>query len=211
MNKIQCPACDSYNVTVCEKQGIAQAVYGTEVPYNEKVIKCNDCESSFVDNTIAVDPYSKALEQSKKESVTCILDSLSQLGTNLAAMERALELPQRTLSRWKSGADPSAAGLTLLRFINTYPWLLEVADAKYDITFANMILINQAQNVFKAMCNSIGLKQAAQGGLIDQDNIFVYSYYNRDQKEANNNFIPYPTESANAANTFNQTLLKTGS
>lgn len=143
-DKIQCPACGSYNVDPFDKEGIAQAVFGPVVSFKETLVKCKDCGSSFANENDGQSPYTTALEQSKKESVTSILGSLSQLGCNYAAMERALELPQRTLSRWKSGADPSAAGTILLRFINTYPWLVEVADAKYDKRVSNELLIKNA-------------------------------------------------------------------
>lgn len=144
MKDMECPVCGSYNITISYNEDIAQAAFGTVVPFKEKVIKCNACESTFSDDNISENPYSKALEQSKKESIGLILGSLLEMGYTLASMERALELPQRTMSQWKSGRDLSAAGIALLRIIKTYPWIIEVADAKYDYTKAGDILILNA-------------------------------------------------------------------
>ncbi|MDQ7797674.1 MAG: hypothetical protein RDU76_01850 [Candidatus Edwardsbacteria bacterium] len=143
-NSNKCSACGSKNTTVSYNEDTAQAVFGTIVPFKEKVIKCNTCEATFSGDNIAEDSYSKALARSKKESIALILGSFLKMGYSLAAMERALELPQRTMSQWKAGRDLSAAGVALLRIIKTYPWIIEVADTKYDSHTANELLAKNA-------------------------------------------------------------------
>lgn len=207
MKDIECPVCGSYNITISYNEDIAQAAFGTVVPFKEKVIKCNACVSTFSDDNISENPYSKALEQSKKESIGLILGSLLEMGYTLASMERALELPQRTMSQWKSGRDLSAAGIALLRIINTYPWIIEVADAKYDERYSIKILVDQAQNVWDKMMGFCGLKCSAKGGIYDQNNLLIFNYYNRNKEEENINIIPFPSESANS---FDSKMISVG-
>ena len=63
-------------------------------------------------------------------------------------MERALELPSRTIARWKGG-EVSAATLALLRITRTFPWILEVADAHFDQSVANYRLVAEAGHVLQ--------------------------------------------------------------
>ncbi|MCP4353876.1 MAG: NUDIX hydrolase [Desulfobacterales bacterium] len=65
----------------------------------------------------------------------------------MASIERALELPQRTLTKWKNGrTKPSATVITLLKFLRIFPWLLEVAENKFDYSTAQKIHIENAVN-----------------------------------------------------------------
>ena len=198
--KISCAICGSKDINISHNDDTVQAVYGSVVPYREKVITCNTCKSNYSDGEITENAYSLALEKSKKESVANILDNLPQLGYNLAAMERALELPQRTLSRWKSGKDLSAAGLALLRIINTYPWIIEVADAKYNARFSVKILCDQAYNVYDKMFNYIGYDLSARGGMLNEDSIIIYRQYQNRKEEIIEGSSLLTTSSANSYN-----------
>jgi hypothetical protein len=51
-----------------------------------------------------------------------------------------LGLPQRTLSRWTQGGAPPE-GVALLRLIERFPWLLEVAEAHFDAHVARHVLV----------------------------------------------------------------------
>jgi len=72
-----------------------------------------------------------ALRESKVQSAIAMLEYLSNSGVSNAYLERALRLPARTTARWKGGVI-SAASLSLLRLVRTFPWLLDVADADFD-------------------------------------------------------------------------------
>jgi hypothetical protein len=68
---------------------------------------------------------------------------------NLASMERALDIPQRTFAKWKNrSVTPSATGVTLLKFIKLFPWLVEVGDQKFDPVAADRIMIKNASERF---------------------------------------------------------------
>ncbi|MFA5698302.1 MAG: hypothetical protein WC954_01035 [Sphaerochaeta sp.] len=74
-----------------------------------------------------------------------ILNDLNEMGYSNALMERILGLPARTLARWKNeqSINPSAAAIALMRIIRTYPWILVVADAKFDEEVALNTLIRE--------------------------------------------------------------------
>lgn len=199
-NKLQCPACGSLNNVLLEKKEMVKAPFGPIKQIIETRYKCADCESIFIDENVTEDPYANALEQSKKESVNYILDCLHKSGYSLAAMERALELPQRTMSQWKSGRELSAAGMALLRIINTYPWIIEVAEVNYDERFSTGIIIKQAQKTLDKMAESFGYKSYVHGGICDQEKLVMFQWYNHDKEEENINMIPFPSKSANSVN-----------
>jgi sensor c-di-GMP phosphodiesterase-like protein len=75
-----------------------------------------------------------------------MINYLQEHDIKMAYLERALELPARTVNRWKT-TDCSAAPLALLRIIRTYPWILEVADADYDESVSSSKLLEQAAKV----------------------------------------------------------------
>jgi len=141
-----CPACGSDSIETTKKKHMIPIVYGNPAVFDEVLEKCLVCEESG-DFTGANDELiDKAIEVAKKQSVIDMLDALSQNGIKMAYMERALELPTRTIARWKGG-EVSAATLALLRIIRTFPWILEVADAHFDLSVANYRLVVEAGHV----------------------------------------------------------------
>lgn len=92
----------------------------------------------------------KAYKEQKRVATANILDSFTKNGMNFAAIERSLEIPQRTLAKWKGQyTEPSAAAVALLKYLYTFPWLLEVADTNFDSAHAETVLC-------KAYVNSLG-------------------------------------------------------
>jgi transposase-like protein len=142
-NNFRCPACGSHKTSSSERIIGVQAPYGPEVEMQEKRFTCLDCGEGFNYSKSYDNSYREALETSKKASVVAILEHLSA-EYNFSAVERALDLPQRTLSRWKNTADTSAIGIALLRIVRTYPWILRVAEAKYEPTVARNVFIQTA-------------------------------------------------------------------
>ncbi len=71
----------------------------------------------------------------------------------MAYVERALDLPARTVARWKSG-EHSASALALLRVVATYPWMLEVAEHRFDLSVADAKVVMAAGKVFAKFVNS---------------------------------------------------------
>lgn len=149
-NEFQCPACGSQKASLSERTVGVQAPYGPEVEIQEKTYTCLDCGEEFDYSKSYDNTHRDALETSKKASVSAILDHLS-VEFSFSAVERALDLPQRTLSRWKSTGDTSAIGVALLRIIRTYPWILRVAEAKFEPAVACDTFVQTAVNTLLPM------------------------------------------------------------
>ncbi|NOU23583.1 MAG: hypothetical protein HOO93_17685 [Methyloglobulus sp.] len=141
-----CPACGSDSVESTESINTIPVVYGNAAKFVEILNKCSVCGESGDFSGVNDEQIDKALEVAKKDSVNKMLDALSINGIKMSYMERALELPARTIARWKIG-EVSAATLALLRIIRTFPWLLEVADERFDRTVANYKLMVEASNI----------------------------------------------------------------
>ena len=75
-----------------------------------------------------------------------VLTELNSLGLSNTSMERTLGLPARTLARWKNepSLKPSAAALALMKIIRTFPWILAVADQRYDKKSAQAMVLQIA-------------------------------------------------------------------
>ena len=108
---------------------------------------CQECgmDGDFTNQNDAL--ISEAISELKTETVKVILQDFTHNNVNFAGMERALELPQRTLAKWKSGASiPTSAGITLLKFLKLFPWLVDVADYNFDFDEGQRIHIKDAFN-----------------------------------------------------------------
>lgn len=140
MNEIaktkSCPSCGSKRIEELFEDRNLSIPLAPVATYRALVDHCLDCErrGDFLRaNTKTIEA---AIDLAKKQSMSFIINELSKDGDySMAAMERVLGLPQRTMMRWKTGTFSDSA-MTLVRFLATYPWLLDVADAKYDSNYA---------------------------------------------------------------------------
>jgi hypothetical protein len=67
---------------------------------------------------------------------------------SFSTIERILNLPQRTLTKWKNNiSQPSAAGVALLKFLRVFPWLLNVAENLYNYDASQKIFLQSAFNM----------------------------------------------------------------
>lgn len=128
---ITCPACGSDSLSTEAKNIHIPVEYGRDIDIEETTYICNICGSDgdFADATDK--KIEQALEHAKIEATELMLTRLTGGGITMAYFERAMGLPQRTLARWKKGKI-SAPGFALLRTVDTFPWILDVADAKFN-------------------------------------------------------------------------------
>ena len=142
MENTLCPICGS---EALEKRSVSEIIkepFGGQKTIETSVCYCNACESIFDEDE---DIKELTIKELKHNSIVNIVNAFSENKISMSAIERALELPQRTIAKWKSGdSQPSAAGISLLRFIRIFPWLLEVAESKYDYNKAQKIYIKSA-------------------------------------------------------------------
>ena len=138
----KCPVCGSNKGHVTSESKSYPVPYGPLTILEEQYTSCDNCGEKV---SISDRKYSEAaITASKWESAKTMITYLCNLGHSCAGIERVLELPQRTLSQWRSSHEPAAGGLALLRLIRTYPWLLEVAADGYTSFAAKQTLFNAA-------------------------------------------------------------------
>lgn len=141
-----CPSCGSVNVQVRHETKQFLLPYAAPVEYDAAIDCCLDCKIEGDFSGTRDKEFADLIKKAKKHSATMMIENLFEKNRfNMAYMERALELPMRTMMRWKTG-DISAAALSLLRIITTYPWIVDVADSKYDGLFAKKTLIREGMN-----------------------------------------------------------------
>ena len=144
-NKL-CSYCGGHDVTVVDKPYTLSEPYGGEAIIQSHVFLCNTC-GFLADDSEYNDPLiQEGLAGLKRQAMINILTELNSLGLSNASMERTLGLPTRTLARWKneSSLNPSTAALALIKIIRTFPWILAVADQRYDKKSAQAMVLQQA-------------------------------------------------------------------
>lgn len=119
-----CDVCGSDQFETVKKPCALKVPLGPEASYNQTLSVCKNCGEAT--DITPENERTKAIAVAEKQSLESMINFIVGQGNSLANIERALDLPPGTISRWKSGQEPSAAGLTLLRFIRVYPWLLDV-------------------------------------------------------------------------------------
>ena len=149
------PVCGEKSATKTEKREIIDEPLGGQKTILLNEYSCGACGASgdFYDENEAL--IKNSLSELKRTAVNNILETFVKNKISLSAIERALELPQRTLSKWKNGVtNPSASGTALMKFLWLYPWLLEVAENRYDYAKAQRIHISSALGEVMAHLNS---------------------------------------------------------
>jgi transposase-like protein len=145
---IECPVCGSANLEKNVSNEILQGDFGEAAYYKKTSYKCLDCESEgdfFKENADAIN---FALDILKKKYVKSTLDYFIDNKISFSAIERILDLPQRTLTKWKNDvSQPTAAGIALLKFLRMFPWLLDVAEHSYDYDAAQKIFLRSAFDI----------------------------------------------------------------
>lgn len=145
MSSISCPLCGTKSLIFKEKTRILKEPFGGQQEVQLNKCYCKTCEyaGDFSDQNVMI--IEKTLELLKIQSTKNILDYFSSKNIKMSVIERILSLPQRTLSKWKNGVTkPSSAGITLMKFLRTFPWLLDVAENNFDNHNAQLIHINSA-------------------------------------------------------------------
>ena len=198
MNKQRCPACGSIDIIDEKKSILIKEPFGGQdnIEVHENI--CSVCGSRgdfFNQNELLINETIKKLQQ---KSIENILNYFIDNKMSMSSIERALEIPQRTLTKWKNRTNvPSSAGIALMRFIKLFPWLLEVAENKYDYSEAQKIHINAA--IQKLLPEIDFCKEnyfEARGIVATSGSAFLYRYY--EKKNINNQ-----------ENAFNEVMLVT--
>lgn len=141
----KCPVCGSKRIEFKNANFPIYEPYCDKKVVECKVVQCLDCDyESYVEDGLDK-KIKEAKSASKQEALNKILDYLTASNHSYASLERILNIPQRTLHKWKSGvSQPSAAAFTLFKFLRTFPWLLEVAEENFDYEFSQKLFLMTA-------------------------------------------------------------------
>jgi transposase-like protein len=142
-----CPACGSTDVVRHENISTDRISPGNEFSYKDIYYSCNLCGEEIDIFGETDKNYLIAQKQAQDKFVKVFIEEMAASGISMAWFERAFELPARTLIRWKEG-NYSSSALALLRIIKIYPWIIKVAENKFDSKQVRLQLINAAANEF---------------------------------------------------------------
>lgn len=94
-----------------------------------KCDNCGFCTSDFEENeSIKASVLKKAQSACAVAAIESLKDKYS-----LSEIELAMGLPLRTLSKYKNQTkNPSASAVALLQLLQTFPWLVVVAEEKFN-------------------------------------------------------------------------------
>lgn len=188
-NKIICPACGSTSFKVANTKKVISEPYSNPVEVFIDEYNCLVCgmQGDFTKSNDEI--IDRAIEQAKHNSVFSIIEYFNRNDISMSAFERALDLPQRTLTKWKNGlSNPSATGFALMNIVRTYPWILDVAQNKYDPVIAKKVYINNALNDFLSWV-PFGLKCSLRNaGVVTTPDAHIF--YVQVNKNTENDYVP---------------------
>lgn len=142
-----CPACGSTDVVRHESVSADRITLGNEFSYKDIYYSCKLCEEEIDIFGETDKNYLAAQKQAQDKFVKTFIEGMNEHGISMALFERVFELPARTLIRWKEG-NYSSSALALLHIIKTYPWIIKVAENKFERKQVSLQLINAAANEF---------------------------------------------------------------
>ena len=152
-NKL-CPSCGSDKIEHIVQKETINGDLGKNLSIDVPHDKCMECdfEGDILGENDKV--IEKALSTLNEAYIDDVLSFFEERKINFAGVERAIGLPQRTLTKWKNrNSSPTAAGIALLKYLRTFPWLIEVAEHKFDFNIAHRIFVGTALNMFVNSAN----------------------------------------------------------
>lgn len=144
--KRSCPVCGNEDMNEITFELQTQLTLGDEFTVKGPARQCPNCE--HVEEDIqSSEPFREAVLAATQQSVNNMIDHLRAEGLKMSYIERAFELPSKTLNRWKSGGESSATSLAFLRTLVTYPFVVEVAMKRFDQAFAQQVLLREGMRI----------------------------------------------------------------
>jgi hypothetical protein len=169
MDKFNCDACGSDQIKKIDIQETRQLPLGPEFTYLIPSYKCEKCgeEGDFAHEADKI----RELQMQRAHELLAIklIGEIADSGIRLAYIERAFQIPQRTISsKWRTGKI-SAAGLALLRIIRTMPWIVDIADQK----FSKKSIMNTVLAAIAEMTKEAGGEFSLSHGLGEENKLHV--------------------------------------
>lgn len=134
--KVTCPACGSTDNWAKVDRREYTPPFGKTERYEVLVMHCTACTEEWTHEP-GPDPkrVSAILQHADQATVKTMLDLLEQADYSQAAIRQVLGM-EGYAANWRTGATEGV--IALLRILATYPWILEVANAKFDPNMAEV-------------------------------------------------------------------------
>jgi len=169
--KILCPACGSDDMLRHEQTKNNELALKGEFKFKDVSYACNSCGEEGDFSGEGDKNYLIAKKKAQSLFVNNVLERFDECHITMAMFERVFELPARTLSRWKTG-DFSASSLALLRIVAVYPWIIDVAEHRFERNYANLIIFKVAYCLEKSSDPSMDYKNMQ---IEDDENEQIFS------------------------------------
>ena len=200
-----CPVCGADGIKKVPSLHDISEPYTSPKTVDIMLYQCDACGSEGDFSGDADYAIEHALEESRLQSVQNIICDFQNKGFSMASIERALELPQRTLTKWNSlRSKPTASGITLLRMIRTFPWLIEVAENGFKYDMAQKIHIQHAVISLLGKTTFLESDYSEAGLVTSSQSMLMYLYF-----EKEDDFDLVPCEETNSWITINESPQET--
>jgi hypothetical protein len=139
VKKAVCPCCGSADVWFKPESREYTPPFGETVRYEVLMQHCTACIEVFLYED-SPDPkrVSAILQHADQATVPIMLDRLEAVGITQQSIKRVLGLGDFQ-TNWRLGATQTV--IALLRILTTYPWILHVADNKFDSKVAEKFAV----------------------------------------------------------------------
>lgn len=108
--------------------------------FNFDLIVCPSCGHEINPENFDMD-LKDFIAKMEVENAHAGIESLKDHGFSFSYLERALGIPYRTFSRWKSNKQLSAVSKSYIDIIGNFPWIVDVAEKNFspEIKFKNLL------------------------------------------------------------------------
>ncbi|MDP1677797.1 MAG: hypothetical protein Q8L88_13145 [Bacteroidota bacterium] len=174
MSTQTCPVCGSSDLVKTQIAKVVADPFGGDRKIDIDEYLCNNCGADgdfFNQNDEKVNT---AICELRQDAVLNILQNFVDQKISFSGIERALDLPQRTLTKWKNNVvNPTSTGVVLLKYLKLFPWLLDVAEMKFDYSTAQKIHI---QNAMSQMLRYMEFNERGFSGTVNLTPTTNYNY-----------------------------------
>jgi len=151
-----CECCGSSNTEIRTSSRYFPIPFSDTLEYKNSVLHCNDCgEDVDLEDSVPVESFlsteNPQYTEAIQKSIDVILSDFQQMEISQSHIERSFGIPARTLSKWRNDRNlPSAAALSFLRILRTFPWLLNVAEKNFNKEKSHRIALkHELQSFFQ--------------------------------------------------------------
>ncbi|XDD41663.1 hypothetical protein AB3N58_10105 [Leptospira sp. WS60.C2] len=132
LTDIKCPSCGAPIKNNYKNEKIEyNFTYLGKREFEFSLLECQNCGEEIKEGNFS-ENLEKFLKELDIENAIKGIEEIKSYPYSYTYLERALRIPYRTFSRWKSKKDLSAVAMSYINIISNFPWLVEVSDYNFD-------------------------------------------------------------------------------